>query len=137
MVKNSIFKTSKDTILADPEQYRRIIGCLLYLGFTRLDLTYATQQLSQFVSEPHQCHMDAAMHILKYLKENPAIGLFYLTYTTQSSSSFSLEAYYNANWAACKDTRRSITGYCVFLVLVSWKTKKQVTVSRSSAEVEY
>lgn len=136
MVKNINFSTAAHTKLEDPEKFRRLIGRLLYLSFTRPDITYATQQLSQFMHEPHLCHWNAALHILKYLKNDPAKGLFC---SAQPSSTLSVEAYCDADWASCPDTRRSLFGYCVFLGgnLISWKTKKQVTVSRSSAEAEY
>lgn len=136
MVKNQKFIINATTKLQDPERYRRLIGRLLYLCFTRPDISYGTQQLSQYVHEPHQCHWDAALYILRYLKGNLALGLFY---PITHFSSTTVEAFCDADWAACHDTRRSLTGYCIFLgnSLISWKTKKQTTVSRSSVEAEY
>ncbi|GKD46433.1 ribonuclease H-like domain-containing protein, partial [Tanacetum coccineum] len=56
-----------------------------------------------------------------------------------SSSITDLVAYSDVNWAGCPTTRRSTSGYCVFLGnnLLSWSFKRQPTLSRSSAEVEY
>ncbi|KAL2240968.1 UNVERIFIED_CONTAM: Retrovirus-related Pol polyprotein from transposon RE1 [Sesamum indicum] len=120
--------------LDDPEPFRRLVGRLLYLGFTRPDISYAAQQLSQFVHAPCQIHMDAALHLVRYLAGCPDLGLFIPT-----TASSVLTAYCDADWASCVDTRRSLTGYCIFLgdALISWKTKKQSTVSRSTAEAEY
>lgn len=61
-------------------------------------------------------------------------GLFY-----KSGSSLTLQAYSDADWAGCPDSRRSTTGWCMYLgdALVSWKCKKQERVSKSSTEVEY
>lgn len=113
-----------------------LIGKLLYLGFTRLDITFATQQLSQFVYEPYECHLEASLYVIRNLKSDPAQGLFYPFAPT---ASFNLQAYSDDDWITCPDTRRSITGYSVFVgeCFISWKSKKQVTVSHSSAEVEY
>jgi len=118
----------------DISAYRRLIGRLLYLNTTRPGITYITQQLSQFLSNPTQTHHNAAMRVLRYLKGCPGKGLFF-----PRNSSLQIKGYTDADWAGCKDTRRSISGQCFFLghSFVSWRTKKQLIVSRSSSETEY
>jgi hypothetical protein len=118
----------------DVSGYRRLIGKLVYLTNTRPDIAYATQQLSQFLHKPTATHFNAACRVVRYLKHSPGRGLLLPT-----SSNFQNLGFSNADWAGCLDTRRSTSGYCFFLgsSLVSWKAKKQVTVSRSSSEAEY
>ncbi|KAJ9553297.1 hypothetical protein OSB04_017342 [Centaurea solstitialis] len=121
-------------LLTDASQYRRMIGRLLYLTITRPNVCFAIQKLSQYVSQPRTGHMQAVKHLLRYLKEKPGSGVFY-----SSQSSLQLQAYCDSNWGKCVDLRRSVTGYCIFLgnSLISWKSKKQPTVSRSSTESKY
>lgn len=127
-------ETTASTPLDDPTSYRQIIGKLLYLTNTRPDICYSVHKLSQFLVKPMITHNKAVHRILRYVKSNPGLGLFFSADTLLRLSAFS-----DADWGGCPDTRRSTTGYCVFLgnSLVSWKSKKQATVSRSSSEAEY
>ena len=128
--------TTKGTLLGDAEStaYRRLIGRLIYLTNTRPDISFFVNHLNQFVSHPTSEHHQAAMHILRYLKRTLGTGIF-----LHSQSLIQLNAYSDSDWATCPETRRSIAGFFVYLgeSLVSWKSKKQQTISRSSSEAEY
>ncbi|KAL0309706.1 UNVERIFIED_CONTAM: Retrovirus-related Pol polyprotein from transposon TNT 1-94 [Sesamum radiatum] len=93
----------------------KLVGRLLYLGFTRPDISHSVQQLSQFLTRPCEEHWRAAVHVVRYLKGTPTKGLF-----LPSSSSFLLRAYCDADWASCTDSRRSLT---VLLNLLTYFTK--------------
>lgn len=116
-------------LLAHPTQYRELIGRLLYLTITRPDITFAVHQRSQFLSASTDIHLQAAHQVLRYLKNNPGQGLMY-----SSDTELCLNGFADADWGTCRNTRRSVTGLCIFLgtSLISWKSKKQSVVSRSS-----
>ena len=121
-------------LLHNVNSYHILIGRLLYLTNTRPDITFVVHLLSQFSQQPTIHHHQATQHILRYIKSNPAQGISFV-----ADSSIQLKAFSDSDWAACPNTRRSMTGLCIFLgtSLISWKSKKQTTVSRSSSEAEY
>jgi len=120
--------------LSDSTQYRHLVGRLIYLTITRPDLSYAVHILSQFMQNPREERMDAAKRVLRYLKGSPGQGIL-----LQHNSNLQVYAFCDSDWGACPITRRSLTGFLVTLggSPVAWKTKKQGTVSLSSAEAEY
>lgn len=124
----------KSPMFDNPEQYRRLVGRFIYLTITRPDLSYAVHILSQFMKTPLVAHWEAALRLVRYLKGSPAQGIHFL-----SDSDLTLTAYCDSDWAACPLTHRSLSAYDVYLgdSPISWKTKKQNTVSCSSAEAKY
>ncbi|XP_022032091.1 secreted RxLR effector protein 161-like [Helianthus annuus] len=118
----------------DASQYQRLVGRLLYLQATRPEITYSVNILSQYVSDPRQSHLDAANRVLRYLKGTPGQGVL-----LPRAGPLTLIAYCDSDWLGCPFTRRSRTGYLLLFSggPISWKTKKQSVVSRSSAEAEY
>ena len=126
--------SSEGTPFADPTLYRSLVGALQYLTITRPDLAHSVNSVSQFLHAPTDVHFQVVKRILRYVKGTLNFGLQFT-----SSSSMGLVAYSDADWAGCPDTRRSTSGYSIFLGknLVSWSAKKQPTVSRSSCESEY
>ncbi|XP_068483218.1 secreted RxLR effector protein 161-like [Phaseolus vulgaris] len=118
----------------DIQVYRRLIGRLMYLTNTRPDITFFVQQLSQFLAKPTIVHYNAAIRILIYIKGAQSLGLFF------SSTTFvHLKAFCDSDWGTCSDSIQSVTGFSVYLGNsdISWKSKKQGTISKSSCEVEY
>ncbi|XP_021766583.1 uncharacterized protein LOC110731040 [Chenopodium quinoa] len=118
----------------DPTLYRSLASALQYLTFTRPDITYAVQQVCLFMHDPRQAHYDALKCILRYIQGTIDHGLH-----LYPLSPTNLITYTDANLGGCPDTRRLTSGYCCFLGdnLISWSSKRQPTLSKSSAEAEY
>ncbi|XP_035838982.1 uncharacterized mitochondrial protein AtMg00810-like [Helianthus annuus] len=117
-----------DSPYDDPTTYRSLAGALQYLTFTRPDITYAVQQICMHMHSPCQAHWNALKRIIRYLQGTVDYGLH-----LSSSSALPIRAYTDADWAGCPETRRSTSGYCVYLGdnLVSWSSKRQSTIARS------
>lgn len=120
--------------LPNPTTYQRLLGQLIYLTITRPDICFTVQLLSQYMNKPTTVHFQVALRLLRYLSGSVSQGIL-----LASNSAAKLTAFCDNDWAYCPVSRRSTTGYCVFLgeSPISWKSKKQNVVSRSSAEAEY
>uniref|UniRef100_A0A3Q7IW23 Reverse transcriptase Ty1/copia-type domain-containing protein n=1 Tax=Solanum lycopersicum TaxID=4081 RepID=A0A3Q7IW23_SOLLC len=108
------------TLLSVPIEYRNMVGALQYLTMTLHDIAYEVNIVPQFMHAPRTTHLHYVKRIFRYLQGTPTHGLF-------------------LRWAGFPDTRRSMTVYAVFLGsnLISWRAKKQPTISKSSTEAEY
>ncbi|KAJ4758161.1 polyprotein [Rhynchospora pubera] len=118
----------------DPKLYRAVVGALQYVTITRPEITFPVNKCSQFMHSPTTAHWSAVKRILRYLNGTLDHGLRFT-----SSSSLTLHAYSDSDWAGCPDDRRSTSAFCIYLGsnLISWSSKKQPTVSKSSTEAEY
>jgi Reverse transcriptase (RNA-dependent DNA polymerase) len=119
--------------LKDINHFQRLVGKLIYLTVTRPNLSFAVSQISQFMHASRTPHLDAINRILRYLKGSPGKGIW-----MKKNNTNAIYGYFDADWAGSFD-RKLTTGFCTFVGgnLVTWKSKKQNVVARSSAEAEY
>ena len=120
--------------LSHPEEYQKLVGKLIYLTLTRPDIAYTVHVLSKFMHNPTTVHLQASKRVLRYLAGAPGQGILLANH-----SQAKLSAYCDSDWAGCPSTRRSTTGFCILLggSPISWKSKRQSVVARSTAEAEY
>ena len=107
--------------LEDSSFFKRLIGRLIYLTNTWPNITYVVQHLSQFVVASTSAHQHVVVRILRYIKGSPRSRIF-----LSAVSKVHLKGFSDSDWAGCIDTRRSISGYAMYIgdSLISWKSKK-------------
>jgi len=116
--------------------YREMVGSLLYASTkTRPDIAFAVNYVSRSVEEPTEEKIKDVKHILKYLNSNLNRGIQY----KKNKNINLLQAYSDADFAGDIETRRSTTGYIIFLAggPISWCSRKQPIIAQSTTEAEY
>ncbi|XP_019096396.1 PREDICTED: uncharacterized protein LOC109130803 [Camelina sativa] len=123
---------SSGNLFDDPTKYRMVLGSLQYLSFTRPDIAYAVNKLSQFMHRPTDMHWQAAKRILRYLVGTLSHGIY-----LRPNAPLALHAYSDADWAGDTDDMVSTNAYLIYLgsAPVAWSSKKQKGVARSSISI--
>nr|GEX08706.1 putative ribonuclease H-like domain-containing protein [Tanacetum cinerariifolium] len=126
----------KDRIRKDVDLhlYRSMIGSLMYLTASRLDIMFTICTCARHQVTPKECHLHAVKRIFRYLKDYPKLGLWYL-----KESPFDLVAYSDSYYGGATQDRKSTTGGCQFFGrrLILWQCKKQTIVATSTTKAEY
>ena len=106
----------------DMSRYRRLVGKLIYFTVTRRDIAFAVDMVSQFMHKSRECHLNAAMKILEYIKGSPGKGLL-----LKNNSHLRIEAYFDASYVDDKTDMKSTSSYCTYVGsnLVTWRMEKQ------------
>ncbi|KAK6126917.1 hypothetical protein DH2020_039332 [Rehmannia glutinosa] len=117
-------------------EYRALIGSLLYLIASMLDITFAVGVCARFQSAPKESHMTETKRILRYLKGCQEVGLWY---PKDKEGGFKLARYSDSDYAGCRVDRKSTSDTCQMIGnrLVSWVSKKQNSIATSTTEAEY
>lgn len=118
----------------DPKLYRQVVGSLQYATITHPDITFAVNRVCQYMHSPTNLHWQAVKRILRYLN-GTVDHCLHFSPTTKTS----LLAYSDASWVLEKDDSRSQYGFAIYhgSNLISWTSRKQKVVARSSTESEY
>ncbi|GJX52043.1 ribonuclease H-like domain-containing protein [Tanacetum coccineum] len=118
----------------DPTCYRGMIGSLMYLTSSSLNLVFAVCMCARYLARYIEKHLHAVKRVFRYLKGTLNMGLWYL-----KDTGIALISYVDVDHPGCQDTRRSTYGSAQFLgdKLVSWSSKKQKSNGISSTKVEY
>ena len=129
---NSKLSISDSSPPCDASLYRQMVGSLIWLTHTRLDIAFSAGVLGSFSAKPLTSHLHAVRRVLRYLNATPHRSILYGRGST-------LVGYSDSDWAGDIDNRRSTPGFCFTLGsgAVSWSSKKQPTVALSSTEAEY
>jgi len=117
----------------DQKLFRGMIGSLLYLTASRPDILFSVCLSARFQSDPRESHLTVVKRIFRYLKGTTNLRLLYM-----KSLYYKLVGFCDADYAGDKIERKSTSGNCQLLRenLISWASKRQVTIVMSTTEAE-
>ncbi|KAL9264408.1 Retrovirus-related Pol polyprotein from transposon RE1-like protein [Drosera capensis] len=123
MIQNLKLCVDGNQIPTNKERYKRLVGKLIYLSYTRPDIAYAVGIINQFMHDPKEEHMDVVIKIIRYLKDTPGKGI-----TFGKHGHTNIEGYFDADWVGNIVDRKSTIGYFIFVGgnLVTWRSKKRM-----------
>jgi hypothetical protein len=130
----AVLDPDENSEAVDQREYRSMIGSLLYLTATRMDIQFIVCLCACFQASPCSSHRTAVQRIFRYLKHTSKFGIWY-----SASSSLDLVGFSDADFMGCGIDQKSISGTCRFLgsFLVCWSARKQSSVAQSTTEAEY
>jgi len=133
MVTRCSLSANDELVAVHQPTYRSMIGSLVYLTGTRLDIMHAVGTVGRFQANPKETHLQAVKIIFKYLQGTQNYGLWY-----PRDTDLTLHAYTDADWAGSVDDRKRTSGGAFFMgsTLVSWFSRKQSSIALSTAEAE-
>jgi hypothetical protein len=130
--------------------YASCVGSLIYLSYTRPDITFAVNKLARYSRQPGEPHMIALIHLLRYLKQHTQYGLTFYSDITNSPSykvlldnnvlpSRNMFTFCDSSWDDDHDTSRSTGGFLIFYQggVVDHSSNMPDPIAMSSAEAEY
>ena len=94
----------------DRKTYQQLVGRLIYLAHTRLDIAYSVSVISQFMHDPREIHLQVAYRVLHYLKTHPGKGILF-----KKTSDVALAIYTDSDFARSPLDKQSTTCYYTFL----------------------
>ncbi|GJX96509.1 hypothetical protein Tco_0352307 [Tanacetum coccineum] len=115
-------------------KYRGMIGSLLYLTASRLDIMFSVCLCARLQEVPKTSHLEAVKRIFRYIKGTTHLGLWY-----PKGTGVETIVYVDSDHAGDYVDRKSTSGVCTFMgcCLMSWFSKKQTALAISTTEAEY
>jgi hypothetical protein len=138
-----ILRTSdKDEIVSqeDHRKFRSGVGMLLYLiKFSRPDIANAVREITKGMDGPTDLQVKSLHRLIKYVLDTRNKGLLMSPDEVNEDNTWIMSAYCDSDYAGDRDGRKSVSGFAIYLqgCLISWKSRKQKSVTLSSSEAEY